>query len=78
MKRAEVDRRFTYYDSQNIGSNGVDHCVDLRKRITALGRYLARTLPEGREQERAVTKLEEALQWGIAAIVRPPVQVPED
>lgn len=66
----EIDRRFTYVDK--LSALQMADCEDLRGRAKEMATMIARTGPMNRDRALALTKLEEALHYGIAAIVRPP------
>jgi hypothetical protein len=65
----EIGRRFTYVDS--LTPLQMSDCEDLRARAKDMAMMIARTGPMNRERCLALTKLEDALHYGIAAIVRP-------
>jgi hypothetical protein len=45
---------------------------NMRKTCLALAKIMDSALPDGREKSIAITKLEEAMFWGNAAIARDP------
>ena len=65
----EINRRFDFVD--NIGIEETQACIKLREMTKKLAKTIARDTPVCREQALAITKLEEALHFAIAAIVRP-------
>ena len=67
MTDEELNRRFTYHvlDATDIKSFRVIR--DIAKLMAA---QINLYVPEGREQSRALTKLEEAMMWASAAIAR--------
>ncbi len=67
----EVERRFNYVDNEVLSDDQVEKCELVRKRLRLAASAVAKNTPANREQSLAVTKLEEALSWAIAAIVRP-------
>ena len=58
----EIDRRFRYHEGTD------DQCEDCIKVRASVQAAIA---PDCRERELAITHLEQALSWAIAAIVRP-------
>ena len=65
----EIDRRFDFVS--DIVPWQTEACVKIRSLTKKLAREVARNTPICREQSLAITKLEEALHFAIAAIVRP-------
>lgn len=67
MKTAELDNRFTYHSPQEGQPERYEAIRDKAKELAIL---IVEDTPEGREQSLAVTKIEEAVMWAIAAIAR--------
>lgn len=65
----EIDRRFDFV--KDLGYEQTEACIRVRAMAKQLARTIGRDTPRGREQSLAITKLEEALHFAIAAIVRP-------
>ena len=65
----EIDRRFDFVN--DLGVEQTQACIRLRAMTKKLAKAIARDTPVCREQSLAITKLEEALHFTIAAIVRP-------
>jgi hypothetical protein len=63
----DIPVRFEYHKPD---PEQVEDIEILREALWTVAYTVARRAPECREQELAVTKLEEALYWAIAAIVR--------
>lgn len=59
----EIDRRFRYHEGTD---DQCEDCIKVRASMQA-----AAIAPDCRERELAITHLEQALSWAIAAIVRP-------
>ena len=57
----EIDRCFRYHED----------CIKVRASMQAAAHRVAAIAPDCRERELAITHLEQALAWAIAAIVRP-------
>ena len=71
-KQEELANRFTFHPATTDKAkmaHGIirDLCLDLANRFDEL-------LPEGREKSLAITKLEEVMFWGNAAIARNPAE----
>lgn len=65
----EIDRRFDFVS--DLVPEQTEACIRVRKMTKQLARTIGRDTPHGREQALAITRLEEALHFAIAAIVRP-------
>ncbi len=65
----ELDRRFDLHEP--AGAVGGEACDIVRAKLKEAADLVAFETPECREQALALTKIEEALYWAIAAIVRP-------
>jgi hypothetical protein len=63
----DIPVRFEYHKPSPELVEDIEH---LRSTLWIAAASLAHRTPECREQELAVTKIEEALYWAIAAIVR--------
>ena len=66
---AEINRRIDFVSS--VSPQKTEDCVAIRASVKKLALQIARTTPMNREQSLAITKLEEALYFAIASIVRP-------
>ena len=78
MKRAEINRRFDFVPGESLSEEKLDQCRYIRTKMKNTSNAVAKL--QGvcpREQALAITKLEEALSWAIAAIVRPNPDAPE-
>ena len=65
----EIDRRFDFVD--DLVPTQTENCIKVRSMTKQLAKTISRLTPICREQSLAITKLEEALHFAIAAIVRP-------
>lgn len=68
MDPSEVQSRFAFYPARTLTVQQ-DH-ASVRKACADAARVITALCPEGREQSLAITKLEEAMMWGNAAIAR--------
>ena len=66
--RADLDHRFGYHAPKDDAT--VKRHQTVRNATRDLADHYAETLPAGREKSLALTKLEEAMFWGNAAIAR--------
>lgn len=64
---AELIKRFGYHPASDTIA---DKLTQIRAECLLAARSLILHTPEGREQSLAITKLEEAMMWAIAAVVR--------
>lgn len=64
---ADIDSRFDYHPPSGAR---IDQHRTIRDDVKCLAETFDETLPAGREKALALTKLEEALFWGNAAIAR--------
>ena len=73
----EIDRRFRYHEGTDdqcedcITVDQCEDCITVRASMQAAAHQVAAIAPDCRERELAITHLEQALSWAIAAIVRP-------
>ena len=65
----EINRRFDFV--HDLVPEQTEACITVRKAAKQLAKTITRNTPVCREQSLAITKLEEALHFAIAAIVRP-------
>ena len=65
----EINRRFDFVS--DLVPEQTEACIQVRKITKQLAKTVTRNTPVSREQSLAITKLEEALHFAIAAIVRP-------
>lgn len=68
MSPEDIENRFKFHaatteEKRNEHTSVRENCADL-------ARFLNEKLPEGREKSLAITKLEEVMFWGNAAIAR--------
>lgn len=70
MRLTELNRRFDLLEP--VDSSASESCDAVREKIKETADLVAFEAPPSREQGLALTKLEEALYWAIAAIVRHP------
>jgi len=68
MKSADIEHRFAYHAPTTEERR--DAHASMRQRCRQLADFLNDKLPEGREKFLAITKLEEVMFWGNAAIAR--------
>jgi hypothetical protein len=74
VTETEIARRFSTHQPQSWQIHAME---EMRGRCRELAEHIARTVPAGREQSLALTKLEEVMFIANAGIVRPvpqPVQ----
>ncbi len=67
MDKVELDTRFTYH-SPNLDQS--TYYAAIRQTAKEFAEYIVDSTPESREQSLAITALEEAVFWAIAAIAR--------
>lgn len=70
MERDEINRRFRYH--KNHSEQDVSRMETIRAALKTAAMTVYELTPECREQALAITKLEEACFFAIAAIARPP------
>lgn len=66
--RQALLHRFEFHPADTAAKQEA-HAV-VRNKVGNLALHFFKTLPEGREQALAITKLEEAMMWANAAIAR--------
>ena len=71
-KQEELANRFKFHPATTDKSK-ITHGI-IRNLCLDTAKYLDELLPEGREKSTAMTKLEEVMFWGNAAIARNPVE----
>jgi hypothetical protein len=64
----DIDNRFAFHAATTAEKR--DEHTSIRQECRRLADRLNEQLPEGREKALAVTKLEEVMFWGNAAIAR--------
>lgn len=69
MSREELEARLLYSPTARAEGK-VPRYESIRSTAVELGVSILAYTPESREQSIAITKLEEALMWAIAAIAR--------
>ena len=62
-----IDRNLT---NHTPSTEAGDEMTDLRRHFHALGTAMLAALPEGREKSLAITQLEQASMWSMAALAR--------
>ncbi len=65
----EIDRRFDFVS--DLVPEKTEACIRVRRAAKQMAKNIVWDTPVCREQSLALTKLEEALHFAIAAIVRP-------
>lgn len=68
LAKLDLGRRF---DLHRPDAEAAARCGIVRGAVKRAAEEVALAAPEGRERSLAITKLEEALYWAVAAIVRP-------
>ena len=66
--QAELARRFAYHAP--LSDTRRQAHENVRGQIGRLAQFIAHTVPAGREQALAITKLEEAMMWANASLAR--------
>lgn len=66
---AEINRRFDLHKPADDDAG--ERCGQVRAAIKTAAQVVAACTPAGREQAAALTHLEQALYFGVGAIVRP-------
>jgi hypothetical protein len=67
MDKNEIKNNFTYHKP----TEDMESCIkDLRYLFEELAEHINIYVPEGREKALAITKIEEAMMWANAGIVR--------
>lgn len=69
MQSADIENRFAFHPATTEEKR--DAHTSVRQNCRALADFLNEKLPEGREKALAITKLEEVMFWGNAALARP-------
>ena len=64
----DIEKRFTYVNDPNK----LSHYACIRSAAKAFALDILTTVPQGREQLLAITKLEEVVMWANAGIARNP------
>lgn len=68
MAPEDVEHRFAFHTATTEEKR--DAHTSVRQQCRRLADFLNDKLPEGREKSLAITKLEEAMFWGNAALAR--------
>lgn len=68
MSPDDIEHRFAFHTAPTEEKR--DAHTSVRQNCKALADFLNETLPEGREKSLAITKLEEVMFWGNAALAR--------
>jgi hypothetical protein len=68
MDRADIHNRFAFHPAHTEQKR--DAHASVRQICRQLADFLNDQLPEGREKSLAITKLEEVMFWGNAALAR--------
>lgn len=68
MDPEEIGHRFNFHPATTAEKQG-EH-TSIRAACMAAAHRINETAPDGREKSLAITKLEEAMMWGNAAIAR--------
>jgi hypothetical protein len=67
MTSPELKKRFTHYPSKNDQPRRYG---EVRHRAHSLAEYIVLNVPDSREKDLALVKLEEAVMWANAGIAR--------
>lgn len=68
MQPTDIENRFAFHAATTEEKR--DAHTSVRQQCRQLADFLNEQLPEGREKSLAVTKLEEVMFWGNAALAR--------
>ncbi|HEY5141350.1 MAG TPA: hypothetical protein VIJ25_18855 [Methylococcales bacterium] len=68
MQSSDIENRFAFHAASR--QEKADEHTSIRQACRRLADNLNAFLPEGREKSLAITKLEEVMFWGNAAIAR--------
>lgn len=68
MDSADIEHRFAFHPATTEEKR--DEHTSVRQNCRQLADFLNEKLPEGREKSLAITRLEEVMFWGNAAIAR--------
>jgi hypothetical protein len=69
MDPADIENRFAFHAATTEEKR--DAHTSVRQSCRTLADFLNDKLPDGREKSLAITKLEEVMFWGNAALARP-------
>lgn len=67
MSTPDLEKRFTYHAPKD---GQPEKYTEIRSRAFHLAQLVDEFCPDSREKSLAITKLEEAVMWAIAAIAR--------
>ena len=68
MDSADIENRFAFHPATTEKMR--DAHTSVRQQCRALADFINVTIPESREKSLAITKLEEVMFWGNAALAR--------
>jgi len=68
MQPADIENRFAFHAATTDEKR--DAHTSVRQNCRELADFLNEKLPDGREKSTAITKLEEVMFWGNAALAR--------
>jgi hypothetical protein len=68
MQPADIENRFAFHAATTEEKR--DAHTSVRQHCRKLADFLNEKLPDGREKSTAITKLEEVMFWGNAALAR--------
>ena len=66
--RADLENRFAYHKADTdelVAAHGA-----VRQKHKALARWVHKNVPDGREKDKAITNIEQAMFWANAAVAR--------
>lgn len=69
INQADINNRFAFHAATTEEKR--DAHTSVRQQCRQLADFLNDKLPDGREKSLAITKLEEVMFWGNAALARP-------
>jgi hypothetical protein len=66
--RADLENRFTSHRAKNMATVQAHDTV--RTKHKALARWVHKNVPDGREKDKAIDSIEQAMFWANAAVAR--------